>query len=207
MMTNAELQTRLKKRKNALLGSLWNSPAGHAKRDDVRRRVRYLSDRIDDLAIAASIRRISVFVSYSIDAHDKCLLVERIAREEFSFEVITGFQELPGGRSNTLGEVKRRIASATGFLGIMTPDFQMPIDMNSGGDRWCPSIWVAEEKGMALGMEKPFHLLVDERVHQNFFLKTSPEQIHSRFNDESFELMARRALERLEQKFNDYLLS
>lgn len=47
---------------------------------------------------------------------------------------------------------------------------------------------------MALALAKPFRMLVHERVHDDFWRRTTPGDLHHKFNDQTFETCLEDAL-------------
>ncbi|WP_156917485.1 hypothetical protein [Salinarimonas rosea] len=168
------------------------------QRCDLKRRVLY--DAMVRRKEPEIIGMPSVFISFSQSGFNYFKRAEALCKNR-GFEVKTGFDNQ---RNRTvLKSVKASIRTSTLFLGIMTPcrDSNKPVDLQ----RQVPSVWLPEEKGMALILEKPFRLLVHEDVHPDFWKQTTPEQLHTIFADGEFEDKLQEAIGALEQRYQELL--
>jgi len=175
------------------------------KKTDLEMRAKYLTSLRRTLADSErQLDSQSVFISYS---KRSCGLYFKDAKEiaeRFDFQVVTGFDRQKG--ENVLSEVIRTISSASVFLGILTPDYQIKSINDNDGMKTAPSVWLIEEKGMALALGKPFRLLVHESVHQDFWLRTTPGVLHTRFTDENFKEKTEEAIEALAIRYDELFL-
>lgn len=130
-----------------------------------------------------------IFISYSKQNGTRYFVHVKKLLTEFGYEVVTGFDDAKEGQGQVLKNVLEQLKRSTVYLGILTKDVKIE---TPGAPRWSPAVWVMEEKGMALGLEKAFVLLVDEDMDPDSWQKTSPQRIHIFFKDKNF-------LERLEQ--------
>jgi hypothetical protein len=144
-----------------------------------------------------------VFISFSKSSGQRYFSDLENLLAEARFEVVTGFHDTMGTEGNILKTVLKQLARSTFYIGILTKEMEVREGRKS---RWAPSVWISEEKGMALALEKPFLLLVDEEIHSDYWLKTTPANGHIFFNRESFEGRAKEAVERAEMRYMEYLL-
>jgi len=146
-----------------------------------------------------------VFISYSKATGQAYFEIAAKIAGEFGFEVVTGFDRPQS--ENVLGAVKEVLNTASVFLGIMTPEYSIRPLNNETAAKTAPSVWVIEEKGMALALEKPFRLLVEESVHADFWRRTTPERLHHMFTPHDFRDKADHALRALYGRLDDQFLS
>ena len=83
-----------------------------------------------------------------------------------------------------LKNVLTQIKQSTVYLGLFTKELEID---DVKGRRWSPGVWIMEEKGMALGLEKPFVLVIHKDIHDDFWKKTSPQRVHIFFDDSTFQ--------------------
>jgi len=144
----------------------------------------------------------AVFVSYSVNSGAKIFTYVREAMKRANLEVVTGFQEHAGDNDNILTRVRSQLSRSDVYLGILTKEVEVRTPDKQ--IRWAPSVWTMEEKGMALALQKPFVLMVEEGIHEDFWRKTTPGSVHQIFNDHNFTEVAETVLraigDRLEQK-------
>jgi hypothetical protein len=187
--------------------------ASHAKvvddivtRTDTEMRIRFLLELGEQLERRSRPSpEPSIFISYSSTTGTSYFKVAREIAESHGFQVGTGF-DLPI-EETTLRAVRTTIQQATLFLSIMTPEYNVRLPEENGTPRTGPSIWVVEEKGMALALNKPFRLLVDESVHVDFWKKTTPESLHGIFNGTNFAEKAEQAILALQHRYRELLIS
>jgi hypothetical protein len=123
----------------------------------------------------------AVFVSYSVGRAQVYFELLKRGLQQSKFEVVTGFDRVEGDRGHVLARVRAQLARCHIYVAILTRELKV---MSLGGEtRWAPSVWTVEEKGMALGLDKPFVLMVEEGIHEDFWRKTTPERVHVMFND------------------------
>ncbi len=175
------------------------------KKTDLEMRIKYLTALRATIASPdKQLATQTVFISYS--KRRGSLYFENVKEiaENFGFQVVTGFDRQQG--ENVLKEVIQSINGASVFLSILTPDYQIKSVDDYGEMKTAPSVWLIEEKGMALALGKPFRLLVHETVHQDFWLRTTPGVLHTQFSDENFKDKASEAIEALEIRYDELLL-
>jgi hypothetical protein len=135
-----------------------------------------------------------LFISYSKRSGEMYFQQACERASALGFEVLDGFK--PTEAVNVLKAVRGAILQSSLFLAILTPELR--IDDRRSEERsgsFAPSVWVVEEKGMALGFGKPFRMLVHRHVHEDFWLRTTPEHLHHIFDDDrSFGLRLDEAL-------------
>lgn len=172
---------------------------------DAESRIRYLNQLGKELdEVGSRYPRMSLFVSYSKKTGKEHYEKAKTIALKYKFEVVTGFDLQT--EATVLKAVRTSISNATLFLGIMTPEYSIRDIDQDRDNKKAPSIWVIEEKGMALALEKPFQLLVDESVHPDFWKKTTPEKLHSMFSSANFEEKAEEALSALHRRYQELLI-
>lgn len=143
-----------------------------------------------------------VFVSYSKSSGQVYFSYLKRLLTEKGFDVVTGFDDPPGTESNILKMVLKQLMRSSFYIAILSKEIQVVEGENK---RWSPGVWISEEKGMALALEKPFLLLVHREVHEDFFKKTTPEKLHIFFTEENFEEMAQKIADRANDRYGEFL--
>jgi hypothetical protein len=159
--------------------------------------LRSLRSRIKEETIFSD--RPRLFVSYSkINGSTFYARTESRAKE-MGFEVLNGFIKTED--TNVLRAIRTAVFECNVFLAILTPELAIG---DAGSAPWfAPSVWVVEEKGMALGLGKPFHMLVHERVHKDFWHRTTPHQRHDVFSESDFDGHLENALIALNSRYEE----
>lgn len=141
-----------------------------------------------------------VFISYSFSTG--VIHYEHLKRqlEQAGFEVVTGFDPAEGDKGGVLTRVLGQIRKSTLYLAILTKEMKVS---TPSGDRWAPSVWTVEEKGMALALGKPFVLMVEEGIHEDYWRKTTPEKVHMQFNQQNFYDKADDTVEALKNRYHE----
>jgi hypothetical protein len=121
---------------------------------------------------------------------------------EAGFAVRTGWDIEIQGQTDKLAAIKNHIRGSSSFLGIMTPEYFIA-DADS---RSCPGAWVLEEKGIAEAYEKPIRLLIDEKIHPDFYLKVNSEKLQNLFGPTDFETQLSHAVAALTRRYHERLL-
>jgi hypothetical protein len=149
----------------------------------------------------------SVFISYSVNMGSVYLNKIKPIAEEFGFTVLTGFDRPEG--DNVLRTVRNMIEDASVYLGLLTPEYSIkPIGRSAAGSaRTAPSVWIMEEKGMAIALNKPVRLFIESTVHQDFWKRTTPDKLHNVFTPHDFEEHARIAILSLYRRYEEMLLA
>lgn len=146
-----------------------------------------------------------VFVSYSVDSGtERFTYVERLLKER-GFEVTTGFRPHEGDKANVLRRVLGQLKRSVVYLGLLTKELDV---RTPAEDTWlsCPSVWTMEEKGMALALQKPFVLLVESGIHEDFWKKTAADRVHHIFTPETFLDKAKAAVDEVEEYYDHWRL-
>lgn len=146
----------------------------------------------------------TLFISYSRSSRDTAshyYARAESAAKSLGFEVHSGFRRTLD--TNVLRAVRSAISDASTFLAIMTPEIRIAGEPET----YAPSVWVVEEKGMALGLNKPFRMLVHRSVHQDFWMRTTPGSLHHVFDHESFDRDLENALEALLRRHHELQLA
>jgi hypothetical protein len=144
----------------------------------------------------------SVFLSFSDNSGANLGKRAITVCQDRGILVKTGFDNEVQAKLNVLSAVKEAINSCTLFLGIWTAEYDL---VDRGGDRRraAPSVWMLEEKGMAQAFNKPFRLLVEDSIHNDFWLKTTPGKLQHRFDKSNFESQLRLAVEALIRRYHE----
>lgn len=121
----------------------------------------------------------SVFISYSLRSGTPYFSELSEILMKFGFTVLTGFGDGAGSGEYVLRRIRHQVNDASMFISILTKEMQ--IRTSDGSYIWAPSVWALEERGMALALEKPVFLLVEEGLHGDFWRKTTPGRIHENF--------------------------
>lgn len=174
------------------------------KNDEKRKidlKIRLLADAVQKRKDKdRDISRGSVFISFSKTGKNYFRKASELCKAR-GFIVNTGFDDQSA--DYVLKVIKNKIKESTLFLSIMTPEHKF--DSSEEGNFYAPSIWLSEEKGMALALEKPFRLLVHARIKHEFWKKTTPSNLHSIFDDAEFEEKLSEAVDALERRYQEIL--
>lgn len=144
-----------------------------------------------------------IFISYSTNSGLNYFQFLKKLLEESNFEVVDGFRETRGTEGNVLKMVLRQLKESTLYLAILSKEIRVQHGRHS---RWAPGVWVSEEKGMALALEKPFLLLINQEIHDDFWRKTTPEKHHVFFADSDFHQRAEEVVTQANDRYDEYLL-
>ncbi len=177
----------------------------HEKKTDLEMRIKYITAlRLNLNKPERALALPSVFISYSKRSCGLYFENAKEISEKFGFQVFTGF-DCPQ-EDNVLTEVIRSINKASVFLSILTPDYETKSVDGNNEMKTAPSVWLIEEKGMALALGKPFRLLVHKSVHDDFWLRTTPGVLHTRFSDENFKEKTEEVIKALLNRYDELLL-
>lgn len=141
-----------------------------------------------------------VFVSYAGTATD-LYMSAKTKLQRAGFVVRDGFQ-YQAREDNILKKVINSIAESTAFLGIWTEQFSTEV---KGEPMVGPSTWLIEEKGMALALQKNVRLVIDEKISEYFWKRTTPERIHYRFNPATFDRYLTMAVRDIKTRYQEKL--
>ena len=84
---------------------------------------------------------------------------------------------------------------------VLTKDMQIN---ESTGTVWAPSVWTIEEKGMALALEKPYVLMIQEGIFAHYWEKTAINSVHEVFDDSNFLDKADNAVIELDDRYAEF---
>jgi hypothetical protein len=172
-------------------------------RADLQARIRYLNNlRREAEAAVRPTPRQTVFISYSKGTGGQYFEIASKIAAEHGFTVLTGFSN---EGENVLGVVRDALGKASVFLGIFTPEYNINTIKETAPAQTAPSVWLMEEKGMALALQKPFRLLVERTVHEDFWKRTTPDKLHTHFAPYEFHEKAEEAFEALSQRYTELL--
>jgi hypothetical protein len=149
------------------------------------------------------IERPSVFISYSRNTGVRYFEKACEACERVGFMVKTGFDET--GKGNVLGAVLGSIKESTVYLGIFTPEYTIMDSTNPTVKQAAPSVWLLAEEGIAIGLGKPFRLLVDDGIHKDFWWKVMPEKVQTIFNGANYQQKLEEAVLALVRRYQEKL--
>jgi hypothetical protein len=109
----------------------------------------------------------SVFVSFSKRTGGQYFSLLQAKLNDHGFIVNHGFNPVAGDEGYVLKRVLGQINSSTLYVGILTKE--MRVISNDGEEKWAPSVWLVEEKGMALASNKPFAFMIERGLSQEFW--------------------------------------
>jgi len=203
-MLRRQIASKVKKTRDKLVNKLQQGVQIPENGARLRAKIRFLEEQGRNLNPPTK----SLFISYSADDLDPCWLslVADLAKKRFNFDVRTGFDY--SRIQNLLKRCLTGIEESACFLSIMSRP-SVVTDSASPGLLYAPSTWVVEEKGMALAMGKPFHLLVSDGIHKDFFQRTTPGLKHTIFQNDDFadfERAAKEALDTLSARYEEIVL-
>jgi hypothetical protein len=194
------------RQRRELMAEIRESDVDPRRKADLEMRINYLTrlrQRYDE-PLSHFVDQV-VFISYSRRTGLKEYEIAReIAEQQFGFEVITGFDARED--ENVLRVVREGIARAAVFLSIMTPEFEIGRSAEGGGHVWAPGVWLVEEKGMALALDKPARLLVHQDVHPDYWRATTPEKLHTSFHSAQFTPKVTEALRALMARYEELII-
>ena len=147
----------------------------------------------------------TVFISYSSNTGEIFFKYIRNRLMEEGFEVLTGFDKAEEDQDNVLKRVLTQLKRSSIYFGLLTKEMEVIIDKNKS--LWSPSVWVMEEKGMALALGKPFVLMVEHGIHGDFWQKTAPLKVHYLFNQASFFDNAQIAIEAIKNRYEEVAIA
>ena len=195
-----------------LLKEAWNDVKDRAaKATDLTEKIKWerrraiLEDELGNIEMLEEGKYLPkrVFISYSKSSGQRYFSDLRDLLTGAGFEVVTGFDDSVGAEGNILKMVLKQLARSTFYIGILTKEMAVRDGKKS---RWSPSVWILEEKGMSLALEKPLMLMVDKEIHSDYWLKTTPANGHVFFDEESFDQKAKEVVDRAEMRYMEYLL-
>lgn len=167
----------------------------------------YLAQELENAKLGLSqdrhFRR-SVFISYSAKTGRDCFANLKKELLKFDFEVNTGFDRADGDEGNVLKRVLKQLRRSTFYVGIISKEHQIHVD---GILQWTPSVWLLEEKGMALAMQMPIVLCVENGIDENMWKKTTPLNAIHFFDENNFSNLALPVAEEINQRYNDIAFS
>ena len=149
--------------------------------------------------------RKTMFLSFASTANKRYIAYIRKKAKDYSFEVKDAYEDYDGNE-RIISNVIQGISECFFFLGVMTPrpDFKIVTD-NGSDEKFFPSIWVIEEKAIALALKKRFRLLVDNDIHQDAWLTVDAGRLGHRFTESNFERRADRVLSVLDREYKEYI--
>lgn len=141
-----------------------------------------------------------IFVSYSKKSGEEYFQYVKKRLEKIGFSVTTGFEHHADDRGNVLKRVLGQLKRSSVYLGVLTKDLQVTVPE---GIRWAPGVWTVEEKGMALAMNKPFVLMVQDGIHKDYWQKTAGERVHHMFNSTNYLTIAEGVVEDVSDRYTE----
>lgn len=172
-------------------------------RRDCQRRLTFLDSLLREVGGRNSDRvpDRTVFVSYSLQLGTPYFEVLKGLLEAAGFEVVTGFQKADGDKGFVLARVLLQLKRSTIYVGLLTKE--MPVLGPKGEEHWSPSVWTMEEKGMALVLGKPFILLVEEGIHDDYWKKTAGERVQFKFSKRNAKKMIREVVDAVKDRYRE----
>jgi hypothetical protein len=179
-----------------------------ARKSDLQMRIRFLlglQERLQNDARVAE--RPKLFISFSTKSGAGYYKKASQHASAYGFDVHDGFKRTDD--TNVLKAVRNSISEAAAFLAIMTPELKIQGKRQGGKDpvRFAPSVWIVEEKGMALALNKPFRMLVHRSVHEDFWMRTTPGSLHHVFEERTFEEKLTEAMTALQRRHEELQLA
>jgi hypothetical protein len=201
-----DINTLMARRRNELIQKAVEASkrGDRVTKADVEMRLRFIKELRESLGIPSQLSGQTVFISYSHRTGRRFYEITKAIAKEHGFDVVTGFDRQRN--ENVLRTVMDLIRASAVFLSIMTPEYEIR-QANGAEARAAPSVWLMEEKGMALAFGKPFRLLVEQSVHEDFWRRTTPDKLHTEFEPVDFEAKAREAVEALTARYEELTLS
>lgn len=146
----------------------------------------------------------SVFISYSTNSGSFYFKSLQEKLKTSGFNVFTGFEKELGDKGNLLGRILRQLRRSTVYLGLLTKEMRVigPRD----NYQWSPGVWTVEEKGMAVALGKPFSLLVEEGIHDDYWRNTAPGKVHTMFNKDNFKEKADEIAETINDRYHEAIM-
>ena len=200
-------QLRKAKKKTIQMSEMASKKNEIFSKNDWEKKTQYLSKRIEYFTQRKEGVYFSrrVFISYSKSSGSPYYYLLETALQKEGFEVLNGFQTNRNNDGTVLKNVLNQIKISTIYVGILTREQKLDIS-DEDGNCFTPSIWTMEEKGMALGLGKPFVLLIQYGIHKHYWTKTSPNKIHAFFNDfDDFKFKLEEIVETICQRYDLYV--
>lgn len=117
-----------------------------------------------------------VFISYAYDTGLEYYKILKEKLEEREFLVTDGYKN----GAVILRNVLKELNSSTVYVGILTRHREIK---GNDFDSFIPSVWTVEEKGMALGLNRPVVLVIENGIHRDYYEKTTAGFKHCFFNN------------------------
>lgn len=194
------LQARSKVLERASIAEQSGDPMS---RRDCQRRLTFLDRLLREVGGRSADRMPdrSVFISYSLSSGTTYFEVLKSFLEAAGFDVITGFQKADGDKGFLLPRVMLQLKRSTIYVGLLTKE--MPVKGPQGQEHWSPSVWTMEEKGMALVLGKPFILLVQDGIHDDYWVKTAGERVHFKFTRRNSKAVIREVVDAVKDRYRE----
>lgn len=201
MFGNQRTISKLKDARRLVIGKAVQAKKERNYKEKIRWELRreYIKKQIDEIE---GVNKFSnrVFISYSKSSGEIQYQLVKKMLEKNEFEVTTGFDPIEKDEGIILKRVIKQLKSSSFYIGILTREEEVIAKNKS---KWIPSVWVIEEKGMALALQLPFALLIDERIDKKYWIKTTPDKLHYLFNESSFCSIAKLAVKHIIDRFEE----
>jgi hypothetical protein len=145
-----------------------------------------------------------VFVSYSKATGAEPFGYLSSLLDQRKFEVATGFQAHREGKGRVLRQILGQLSRCAVYVAIMTKELE--VRASSGDPSWAPSVWIVQEIGMALALRKPFVLMIDQAIHEDYWRKVLPDRLHHMFEESTLKAVTENVVEEIEDRYSEAAL-
>ena len=145
-----------------------------------------------------------IFVSYSKATGAEQFEYLAALLDQSRFEVATGFQAHREGKGRVLRQILGQLSRCAVYVAIMTKELEFRA--SAGEASWAPSVWIVQEIGMALALRKPFVLMIDQAIHEDYWRKVLPDRVHHMFDGSIFKGVAEKVVEEIEDRYSEVAL-
>lgn len=123
----------------------------------------------------------TVFIAYSERTGGEYCILLKEELEKKGFTVLTGFMKAEKNEGMLVKNVLNHLHQCTVYVALLT---RVHAIKGVGEDiKYCPGAWVIFEAGMAIALNKPFVLLVENGIHDDFRKNVVSAYRHLQFNN------------------------
>lgn len=167
-------------------------------------RLKVLRKQLEKLEARGRLSEKTLFLSYSTSIEENHLSYIKNRASFHDFHIKDAYADY-NSDPKIIANVRQGIEECFFFLGVLTPRKDLRIIENNGDIKYMPSIWLIEEKGMALAMAKRFRLLIDKNVHEAAWRSVNAETLHYFFDETNFRENVDKVLDSLNREYKNYL--
>lgn len=164
-------------------------------------RRRYLSEL--QLRATSPLPEPSVFISFASASGLQHKERAVKAFQDQGFLVRTGWDPEVQEQDDKLKAIKAHIRKSAVFLGILTKEYVLGGKQDGRG---VPGVWVLEETGIAGAYEMPMRLLIDQDIHEDFFVKVRGDKLQNVFSSANYETELKKAVDALVRRYNERMV-